>query len=392
MLAALAGLWLCGVWSGFGSAALTSNEVTDNLLVDTLGLSGIEPRYLVLAPRVVRPNQVYRVTVTLLSANAAHTVRASLQRESEEVASAKELVASGETAIPQNAKPGKYQMRVEGNVNGVLGGTGFLQEQDVEFQAQFLTILIQTNQFVYNFEQSIKARIVLLTTELKPYAEPVDVYLTVSYEITVQDPATCDQYANKTIGFIKINFDLPYDYAVGWWSLKVVVLSQVEERKILLERWFTERYDVYVNVAPFVLDTDEYFEGDVSANYTTVAPVFGNATIRAYVRPTLVQDYDPGIQVVEPYLEEYVHDFRMGYQFKFPMSELRDLASPHPLDKCEIEIKAAVGERFLDVIVDGYARSRVINSSLSLKILGVKPLVFKPGMVFSVYVSMRKVM
>lgn len=43
MLAALAGLWLCGVWSGFGSAALTSNEVTDNLLVDTLGLSSIEP-------------------------------------------------------------------------------------------------------------------------------------------------------------------------------------------------------------------------------------------------------------------------------------------------------------------------------------------------------------
>lgn len=388
MLAALAGLWLCGVWSGFGSAALTSNEVTDNLLVDTLGLSSIEPRYLMLAPRVVRPNQVYRVTVTLLSASAAHTVRASLQREAEEVASAKELVASGQTAVllmkvPQNAKPGKYKMRVEGNINGVLGGTGFMQEQDVEFQAQFLTILIQTNQFVYNFEQSIKARIVLLTTELKPYAEPVDVYLTDSRGIVMK--RWLSQY--PYLGFIKINFDLPYDYAVGWWSIKVVVLSQVEERKILLERWFTERYDVYVIVPPFVLDTDEYFEGDVSANYTTVAPVFGNATIRAYVRPTMVQNYDPGLQVVEPYLEEYVHDFRMGYQFKFPMSELRELASPHPLDKCEIEIKAAVGERFLDIIVDGYARSRVINSSLSLKILGVKPLVFKPGMVFSIYIA-----
>ncbi|KAK8776929.1 hypothetical protein V5799_029726 [Amblyomma americanum] len=388
MLAALAGLWLCGVWSGFGSAALTSNEVTDNMLTDTLGLAGIEPRYLVLAPRVVRPNQVYRVTVTLLSASAAHTVRASLQRESEEVASVKELIASGETAvllmkIPQNAKPGKYKMRVEGNINGVLGGTGFFQEQDVEFQAQFLTILIQTNQFVFNFEQSIKARIVLLTTELKPYAEPVDIYLTDSRGIVMK--RWLSQYAY--LGFIKINFDLPYDYAVGWWSIKVVVLSQVEERKILLERWFTERYDVYVTVPPFVLDTDEYLEGDVSANFTTVAPVFGNATIRAYVRPTMVREYEPGLQVFDRYLEEYVDDFRMGYQFKFPMSELRDLASPFSLDKCEIEIKAAVGERFLDVIVDGYARSRIINSSLSLKILGVKPLVFKPGMAFHIYIA-----
>lgn len=52
-----------------------------------------------LAPKVARPNQVYRVSVTLLSASAAHTIRASLQRESEEVTAAKELVASGETAI-----------------------------------------------------------------------------------------------------------------------------------------------------------------------------------------------------------------------------------------------------------------------------------------------------
>lgn len=79
--------------------------------------------------------------------------------------------------------------------------------------------------------------------------------------------------------------------------------------------------------------------------------------------------------------------FQAGYQFKFPMSDLKDLAAPHSLDKCEIEVKAAVGERFLDIIVHGYARSRIINSSLSLKILGVKPLVFKPGMTFTIYVS-----
>ncbi|KAH6920220.1 hypothetical protein HPB50_028793 [Hyalomma asiaticum] len=58
---------------------------------------------------------------------------------------------------------------------------------------------------------------------------------------------------------------------------------------------------------------------------------------------------------------QYTHQlFRMGYQFKFLMSELRDLAAPHPLDKCEIEIKAAVGERFLDVIVDA---TRALASS-----------------------------
>lgn len=98
---------------------------------------------------------------------------------------------------------------------------------------------------------------------------------------------------------------------MGWWSIKVVALSQVEEKKILLERWFTERYDVYVIVPPFVLDTEEFYEGDVSANYTTVAPVYGNATIRLYVRPTVVKDYDDSVQVFDRYIEEYVHQVNM---------------------------------------------------------------------------------
>ncbi|EEC04468.1 conserved hypothetical protein [Ixodes scapularis] len=263
--------------------------------------------------------------------------------------------------VPQSAKPGKYKFRVEGNVNGVLGGTGFIQERDVEFQPQFLTILIQTNQFVYNYDQSIKARIVLLTTELKPYTEPVDVWMLLLLQDSrgIVMKRWVSQY--PYLGFVKINFELPHDFAVGFWTLKVVALSQVEEKKILLERWYTERYDVYVTIPPFVLDSDEYYEGDVSANFTTVNPVYGNATIRLY--------------------------FQAGYQFKFPMSDLKDLAAPHSLDKCEIEVKAAVGERFLDIIVHGYARSRIINSSLSLKILGVKPLVFKPGMTFTIYVA-----
>ncbi|EEC04469.1 hypothetical protein IscW_ISCW003090 [Ixodes scapularis] len=64
------------------------------------GAAGTEGRrYLVLASKVVRPNQVYRVSVTLLSAASPHTVRASLQRGSEEVASAKDLLSSGETAV-----------------------------------------------------------------------------------------------------------------------------------------------------------------------------------------------------------------------------------------------------------------------------------------------------
>lgn len=376
-----------GPWC-FVARAEISNEVSDMFLHDRLHINGTGPFYFVLASKVVRPGQVYRVSVTLLQAAFDHVVRTSLLRDGEEVTAAKQPLSAGETSlvlmqVPQSAKPGEYKFRVEGNANGVLGGTVFTEERPVLFQPQFLTILIQTNQLVYNYEQSIRFRVILLTTELKPYTDPVDVYLTDSRGIIMKRWVSQYPY----LGFVRLSFDLPYHFAVGWWTIKVVALSQTEEKQILLERWFTERYDVYVSLSPFIVDTDEYLEGDVSANFTTVAPVYGNATIRVYARPTLVKNRQQEVQVFDKYLIDYVHKFRAGYQFKFPMSEIRKLAEPYSLHQCEIEVYATVGERFLDILVHGYARARIINDTLGLKILGVKPLVFKPGMEFVIRVA-----
>lgn len=41
-------------------------------------------------------------------------------------------------------------------MNGVLGGTGFINKAMVNFSQRFLSILIQTNQLVYNIRQSSK--------------------------------------------------------------------------------------------------------------------------------------------------------------------------------------------------------------------------------------------
>ncbi|GFX67481.1 uncharacterized protein TNCV_3463701 [Trichonephila clavipes] len=55
--------------------------------------------------------------------------------------------------VPFNAIPGAYRLKVEGNHEGDLGGAEFSNETLVGFSERFLTILIQTNQLVYNIEQ-----------------------------------------------------------------------------------------------------------------------------------------------------------------------------------------------------------------------------------------------
>ncbi|RWS22815.1 CD109 antigen-like protein, partial [Leptotrombidium deliense] len=79
--------------------------------------------------------------------------------------------------VPLNARPGNYYLQVEGNANGVLGGTGFVNKALVNYESKFLTILIQTNKLVYNLMQSIKIRVILLNTQMKPYVDPIDIYL-----------------------------------------------------------------------------------------------------------------------------------------------------------------------------------------------------------------------
>ena len=55
--------------------------------------------------------------------------------------------------VPTTSVVGNYQLRVEGNYPGTVGGTLFLNETSVQFSTRFLTILVQTSRPVYNGDQ-----------------------------------------------------------------------------------------------------------------------------------------------------------------------------------------------------------------------------------------------
>lgn len=106
-------------------------------------------------------------------------------------------------------------------------------------------------------------------------------------------------------GIVNLEFELPYDFPEGWWTIQAVALGQTEETKVLLERWFSHRFDVNVGTEAFVLSSDEYLEGQVLANYTSVATVTGNLTLKTVLRP-LGKYRNLGLDWKDRYLEEYV--------------------------------------------------------------------------------------
>ncbi|KAB7502079.1 Antigen [Armadillidium nasatum] len=200
--------------------------------------------HLILASKIVRPSSVYRCMVSILYVDHPVNVRASMQRDGVEIASGKADIIKGSPEpillnVPKTVADGKYVLRVEGNVPGSTGGTIFLNETELYFSTRFLTVLMQTSRPVYTGDQHVRFRIILLTTELKPYDDPVDVY--------ILDP---DGYAMRrwpsrptNVGVISMSFKLPFLPKSGWWKLRAVVNGQVEEKIFRVEKWYTPRFE-----------------------------------------------------------------------------------------------------------------------------------------------------
>ena len=85
------------------------------------------------------------------------------------------------------------------------------------------------------------------------------------------------------LGVIDLTYELPTFTSLGKWTIRVVAASQVQEKKILIERYFPSQHEVYVSMPPFILSTEPELVVEVSSFYGTEKSVRGNATVRLYV-------------------------------------------------------------------------------------------------------------
>ncbi|RWS21816.1 CD109 antigen-like protein, partial [Leptotrombidium deliense] len=191
-------------------------------------------------------------------------------------------------------------------------------------------------------------------------------------------------------GFASLNFQLPGDYPKGWWTIRVVALQQKEEKKILVERWFTDQFDVNVTLPAFVESEDQRIEGYVTANYTNYLPVIGNATITVKIRPPKNGGAFSRINNLQQTIlvkEITTNYFKGTFKFSVEMSEIVKQAFPTQILGKDIEFHVKVTDPFYGTVVYGYAITRVINSTIVVRFLDQQPAVFKPGMPFQAHIA-----
>lgn len=386
-------------WHQRTSSGLSNNQF-DNVIIK-------EPSYFIVASKMVRPGQVYRLSVLILQTKTPLTVRASIQCNGVEIGAANSKMKMGilETLmikIPTTSIMGNYKLHVEGQFSAVLGGYAFVNETKLTFSQRSMTIFIQTDKPLYMQGQTVNFRVIPINTELQAFDNTIDVYMLDPKRYIMRRWLS----RQSNLGTVSLNYQLSDQPKFGEWTIQVTAQGQIEEYSFVVEEYYQTRFEVNVTMPAFFFTSEKYITGTVMANYTSGAPVHGNLTLKATIKPIdrnrkeqidYQHDYEKYFKFDEPfpfwisslYLNSneipYLRFFNGVYHFRYPMSELEKYVPT--LEEMEITVTATVGERFLDEVISAYSTARVFNSSVRIDFLGGSPQIFKPMMPFITYIS-----
>lgn len=245
-----------------------------------------EATYFIVASRMVRPGQIYRVAVSVRSTPLPIIVRASISRDGVEMSADSKDVKENVPEellmrVPTTSVPGEYKLRVEGLYDSYLGGIAFQNETKVTFSQRSMTIFVQTDKPVYMQKDTVKFRIIPITTELKGFDNAIDVFMLDPNKHIMKRWLS----RQSNLGAVSLNYTLSDQLAYGEWSIRVIAQGQVEESTFVVEEYYQTRYEVNVTMPAFFFSSDPYIHGKIMANFTSGEPVRGNLTLKATIRP-----------------------------------------------------------------------------------------------------------
>jgi len=107
----------------------------------------------------------------------------------------------------------------------------------------------------------VQVRAVMLTTALQPYTGIADLF------IIDPDGYTIRKWQSEELnnGILSGTFTLPEFPKIGFWKVRVDAQGQINEKEFKVEKYYLPKFDVYVRMPTFVLDTDKFIEANVFA-------------------------------------------------------------------------------------------------------------------------------
>jgi len=356
--------------------------------------------FLILAPRTVRPTQVYEVHVTLNRYYYSNmVVTALLACNGNQYAYGSVPFTSVGTKtiqllIPVTVRDGVHKLVVEGLVQNAqtltIVATNFSNAYQynsylpiyhnvshVHFEPKYVSLFIVMDRPGYVVPSSPQFRIVGVTPDLKPAAGSMTIYVQDSTGKLVR------RWIQKQLNFGMYQgaFDLEYPVNVGEWALVVDAFGYRYRQPFEVRFWWQRSFEMNITVPMFMYDTEWGIMGLLYGEHVSGEPAYGLGNITLKVMDSS-GNFLPG------QISKHLGYMYATKSFSFSMAEIQNVFG-NPVGKDLYFLGTLYDYYYLESLT-GTAVTHVYKDGIKLGLLGRNVRTFKPSVPFNVQVAVER--
>lgn len=174
-----------------------------------------------------------------------------------------------------NLEPDQYRLVAEG-----LSGIDFHDQKSINFLSKNVSIFVQTDKALYNANDMLRFRVILLDSNLKPISsqEPIHIYIEDGAKNRIKDW----HYWRSNRGVISEELQLASSPAFGDWHIIVEAMGEIKEYQFEVAEHILPNFDVLIDTPKH----QYYRQGKIRATIRTMQtygkPIKGEVTVSVY--------------------------------------------------------------------------------------------------------------